>query len=232
MLLTDEHQLRVRDSQIALQVEQLQLRDPQSDKCVGLIGLCMKHTGQENHLCFYPARVIEWFTALSCFQQHNLVKWMCLSFLQSLLQDCSRIWVFTHMYSAYLFCHAFCALASRPMNTAYHHLYIPHLLISSLTLPTYVGQRLQKFLASAISCRRKAASAESVLCNLLIFLEICLVNKKFALSADQTASYTVKIVYCRKMSLRQLYQMKPYKGMRIIYKAQIYITYKERFWSK
>lgn len=209
MLLADEHQQpQVKDSPIALQVEQLQLRDPQSNKCVGLIGLCMKHTRQGSHLDFYPARVIEWCTALTCFQQHNLVKWMCVSSLQS-QTDCSKIWVFTHMNSAaYLFYHAFCALASTPMNTAYHHLYVQCLRISSLTLQTYVGQRLQKFLASAISCRRKAASAESLLCNLLIFLEICLGNKMLALSADQTASYTVKIVCCKKVSLRRLYKMK------------------------
>lgn len=54
----------------------------------------------------------------------------------------------------------------------------------------------------------------------------------FALSAGQTASYRVKIAYCKKISLRQLHKIKPYQGMRVICKAQIYTTYKETFWSK
>lgn len=54
------------------------------------------------------------------------------------------------MNRAYLLCHTFCALASRLMNTAPHHLQVQHLRISSLFLWNYVGQRLLKSLASAI----------------------------------------------------------------------------------
>lgn len=91
LLISERQQPRVRDSWVVLQVEGLQLWHPRSNKRVDLIGLCNTYARKESHLYLYPGRLIEWLTALTCFQQHNLAKWMRLNSLRS-DTDHSRFW--------------------------------------------------------------------------------------------------------------------------------------------